>query len=307
MSSMITIGIDHGNSMIKTRNYEFVAGIKKEKSEPVIGSEVIHYGDAYYSLTPNRGGFNRDKTMNDDYFALTLFAIVKELIARNCYVPNIRITLAVGIPPEHMGKTYMQKFRKYIKDGHETVSLRYNKKTYVFSIASVKVFPQAFAASITRPDIRKKYSDYLLVDIGGFTLDLCRITDNNIDVGILRSFDSGIIVLGAKVIADINTSYDLKLTERMVNRVLSGKEEPALDLKPMVKARIMDLAKAHVNQIFSQISEQGIDTRVTTLVFIGGGSCLLKKQIEEYPRTSIVEFISDTKANAIGYEEIVGG
>jgi len=46
------------------------------------------------------------------------------------------------------------------------------------------------------------------------------------------------------------------------------------------------------------------DFRTNPAIFLGGGSLLLKKQIEQSPEFKYIEFIDDVKANAIGYEKL---
>ena len=46
------------------------------------------------------------------------------------------------------------------------------------------------------------------------------------------------------------------------------------------------------------------DFRTNPAVFLGGGSLLLRKQIENSSEFKYVEFIDDVRANAIGYEKL---
>ena len=75
----IIIGVDTGNRCIKTVHNVFVSGINKQKAKPIQSKEVLKYNDEYYTLTKKRVNYLQDKTENDEYFALTLFGIAKEL------------------------------------------------------------------------------------------------------------------------------------------------------------------------------------------------------------------------------------
>ena len=46
------------------------------------------------------------------------------------------------------------------------------------------------------------------------------------------------------------------------------------------------------------------DFRTNPAVFLGGGSLLLKPQIEKSPEFKYIEFIEDVRANAVGYEKM---
>lgn len=56
--------------------------------------------------------------------------------------------------------------------------------------------------------------------------------------------------------------------------------------------------------IINKLHAHVTDFRTNPAIFLGGGSLLLKKQIEQSPEFKYIEFIDDVKANAIGYEKL---
>ena len=96
------IAIDHGNKLIKVPTHEpFTAGVQESESPPY-GGETLKYQGKYYTLSDKRIPYHRDKTEDERFFILTLFAIAYELQAMGSYSPNVmRIQLAVGLPPAH--------------------------------------------------------------------------------------------------------------------------------------------------------------------------------------------------------------
>ena len=97
------IAIDHGNYAIKTTNHSFISGLSEHTVKPPMTDEILEYGGKYWTLSGRRLSYMRDKTQDDRYFILTLFAIAKELENRGQYTPVEQIQLAVGLPPEHFG------------------------------------------------------------------------------------------------------------------------------------------------------------------------------------------------------------
>ena len=73
------IAIDHGNYAIKTLNHSFVAGLSEHTVKPPMTDEIMEYDGRFWTLTGNRLSYMRDKTQDERYFILTLFAIAKEL------------------------------------------------------------------------------------------------------------------------------------------------------------------------------------------------------------------------------------
>ena len=108
------IAVDHGNYSIKTPNFSFVAGLAEHTVPPPILDDCIEYDGRYWTLSESRIFYMRDKTQDDRYFILTLFAIAKELEKKRYTSPVVSVDLAVGLPPEHYG-VLKDRFAAYFK------------------------------------------------------------------------------------------------------------------------------------------------------------------------------------------------
>ena len=73
------ISIDHGNRLIKTANESFPASFLEDSYLPSIGGDVLKYEGKTYTLVDQILPVQNDKTEDERYFILTLFAIGKEL------------------------------------------------------------------------------------------------------------------------------------------------------------------------------------------------------------------------------------
>ena len=60
----------------------------------------------------------------------------------------------------------------------------------------------------------------------------------------------------------------------------------------------------HINKIFDAVTRAAGDIRVATIIFMGGGSILLRNYIENMTglNKEFIDFITDEKANAEGFE-----
>lgn len=164
------IGIDHGNAQIKTRNTCFVSGVEEFPTKPPMAADVIQYQSRYWTLVGKRLPVMRDKTKDDRFYLLTLFAISKELEARKEITSTLDIDLAVGLPPEHYGMlkdSFAQYFRR-----QETVRFTYNDKPFSLMLDHVFVYPQAFGAVVQRAEEMTATSRTFVIDIGGYTSDV---------------------------------------------------------------------------------------------------------------------------------------
>lgn len=140
------IAIDHGNYAIKTINHSFVAGLSEHTVKPPMTDEIMEYDGRFWTLTGNRLSYMRDKTQDERYFVLTLFAIAKELESAGRLSAFETIDLAVGLPPEHYG-ILKNKFAQYFKRTG-TVNFVYKDNPVSIIIRNVCVYPQAYAAVV---------------------------------------------------------------------------------------------------------------------------------------------------------------
>ena len=67
--------VDHGNKQIKTASRVFTSGLVESDTRPPFGDNILFYRGKYYTLSDQRIPYTRDKTEDDRFFILTLFAI----------------------------------------------------------------------------------------------------------------------------------------------------------------------------------------------------------------------------------------
>lgn len=110
------IAIDHGNKQVKTvHGNAIVSGVQKSKTRPY-GRDVLKYGGSYYTLSAQRIPYQKDKTTDERFFILSLFAIAEEIEAQGAYTSGLKpIDLAIGLPPAHFGaqnKAFVRYFKR---------------------------------------------------------------------------------------------------------------------------------------------------------------------------------------------------
>lgn len=300
---MIIIGIDHGNSQVKTAHACFTSGITEHgTAKPPIQTDMICYAGNYYTISSKREPYKRDKTTDDKCFIMTLFAIAKELIATNVDDKTVDISLAIGLPPEHFAK---QKtvFSRYFYDHGAKWKFEYNGRDFDINIKEVYVFPQAYAAIATKSSLLKEYSTTYIIDIGGYTVDVLLLSDGKPNLQCCHSFELGMIPMFGDITSRINSEYGQKIGDTHIVDVLSGKKSMlSAELKEFIKSK----AQAHTMDILDTLREHGIDLTTNPAIFIGGGSAILKDYILKSKRVvpDFTEFIEDVSANAVGYEAL---
>lgn len=291
------LAIDHGNYNIKTPHHCFMAGLSEHSVRPPMADEVLEYEGKFWTLSGKRLSYRRDKTQDESYFILTLFAIAREMSYSGNYNSTEKVHLAVGLPPEHFG-LLREKFANYFKRPH-SIYFSYNDKPYTIMMGNVYVYPQAFSAIAPRKTHLKHHLQLFLVDIGGYTTDVLLLRSGKPDMQFCRSLEMGVITMNNDIIRRVNALHDMRIEDEHISAVLAGKETI---LPEAVKKTIRESAGHHAKDILDKLRELQVDLRANPAVFIGGGSILFRKYLEKSSMVASATFLDDPCANAIGYE-----
>lgn len=292
------IAIDHGNKQVKlVRSEPFISGLSESDVRP-FGADVLKYKDKYYQISDQRIPYRRDKTEDDRFFILTLFGIANEIEAMGAYVPGImRVQLAVGLPPAHYG-AQNGAFTRYFT-GRGVVSFNYHDKPYSVCIDDAACYPQSYAAAVAILQTLTTVPLALVVDIGGYTMDYIRIKKGRGDLSSCDSLENGVIMLYNKIISKVRAAQDILLSEGEIDAILSGQAVQGLqEVVPVVER----CAQEFVSDLLSALRERQMELRTAPVVFVGGGSILLKRHIQKSGKVAHPMFVEDIRANAKGYE-----
>ena len=300
------ISVDTGNKQMKTENCEFNSGVEILDTLPGELEEVIEYEGKYYRTTNRRISYMEDKTADERYFILTLFAIAKELSYQQKYEGMLpknleEIELLVGLPPAHYGKQ-RKKFREYFYRNGTIVEFGYRGIPYRIVFKEVKVYIQAYAAYCLLA-VKKQLSvvpKVLLIDIGGFTVDYMVLRFGRLEMEYVDSLENGVIHLYNSIKASIRQKYSILLEEEDIDNIIL---ERGTGYKQELKERVREVAIGYVTELLGRFRELGIDFNTTQTVFLGGGSILTAEFIKIVWKRFGGEYciINNTKANAKGY------
>ena len=293
----MTIAIDHGNSAVKTPRFQFCSGLTEHLTRPPLAEEIIEYEGRFWTMSNVRIAYKRDKTRDNRFFILSLFAIVKELAAAGLLKPLNTVDLAVGLPPEHFGNL-RDGFMRYFKEPCP-VHFIYNDTKIYLTIRHVFVYPQAYAAVVPQGARLAQQPCLFIVDVGGMTTDVLLLRSGKPDLQFCRSLETGIITMQNQLIGKVNSLYDMIIDDEHIAAVLRGGETI---LPAEVQETIRLAAEQHASSILDKLRELQVDLRSNPAVFIGGGAILLRKYLESSPLVTKAEFITDPKANAVGYQ-----
>lgn len=259
---------------------------------------LYSYRGKYYTLTDQRIPYRRDKTEDERFFILTLFAIAHEIEAMEQYSGSLmRVQLAVGLPPAHFG-VQAKRFINYF-NGRGAVAFQFKGKTYAIFIENTACFPQSFSAAAATVKNLASFPRALVVDIGGFTADYVRLRNGVPDMAACDSLENGVILLYNRICAKANAELDILLEESEIDRILRSEDQ---DAAPEVIALAEREAQEFINDLLSGLRERMLELKSGKVIFLGGGATLLRRQIEASGKTGQAIFVEDINANAKGYE-----
>ena len=300
MIKRIRIPVDHGNGNIKTMNTVFKTGISASDLAPGRGMEYLEYNGKFYLPSNRRIPYQRDKTKDFRFFALTLMGIAKELeLNKNVQKGDIiQVQMPIGLPPKHFAELY-EKYETYFRRNGELLHFRYKDTDYHISIIDTRAFPQDYAAVMLYHKDIAMYPRTTAVDIGAFTGDYLMFRYGEVDMEFCDSMEMGIISLYNRVITGIRADYDQLLDEMDIDSIIRGKYD---FYEGKIVQAVLGEVQAYARDLLSSLRERGVDPRSTYMIFLGGGSILLKPFLEQTGMLNRYRFIEDIHANAKGYD-----
>lgn len=290
------IGVDTGNKSIKTINCHFAAGLKSFNNKPPLMNEWLLFNNKYYIPTNQRVTYLEDKTQTDEYFILTLFAISKEVKARNLEISKFEdVILSVGLPPSHIGRLG-DEFIKYFKKGF--VNYEYNGEKFSINLKNILLFPQAYSAIVPDFERYREIKKAYIIDIGGYTADVILLNNGQPDLTFCESLDFGMIHLFNIIKRKIKLEYGNIPDEMQIDNTLETGEEIYGNMSKIIEEE----AEIYIDELFRTLVEMGIDLKLSHSIFMGGGSLRLKRFIDKSSLIGKKYFIKNINANAVGYE-----
>ena len=297
----MNIGLDHGYYAIKTRHFSFPAGIAVYSHEPYTLQNTLEYGGKFYVCGTGRQPILRNKTENDNYYLLTLAAIAREIKQRGENT-ECSVTLAAGLPLAGFGRE-KKFFREYLLRSSQPVCFKFEGVPYKITIEDVKLFPQGYSAIAIHPELIQNEPSVLLMDIGGWTVDLMRLDNGVPNASTCRSLELGMIRCIDETKEQVRRDVGLSVTDAQVERVLAGKP---CNMDEKARSIIRRQGRLYTERLLSAVMESGFDLKAIPVVMLGGGASVVKGNVSPQDGLCRVFALTDDRVNAEGFERILG-
>ena len=314
LDKLLIVGVDHGNYNIKTATSCFVAGYKSVGKHSSF-SDMLEYDGNHYSLSRQRLKMRMDKA-NHDFLVLTLFGIAKELEHYRLAGDVYDVALAVGLPPEFIERMDLRDRLREFYRGEWVFT--YNKgMEYGVRVDKVFVCPQNFAGAMARTmsdemsrqssllnrpfDILCNEPESLLIDIGGGTVDVVGLQYGRPVPEYHKSLPEGLINLYKLINDDVRARTGSELSETVINSVL--RDEPNC-VSGFDKELILNHMNEYTDKLLLSLDEHRLPFRGSYNLVMGGGVKIVKKNWKKHGGFGKLDFLSDIRVNAQGYEEM---
>lgn len=132
-------------------------------------------------------------------------------------------------------------------------------------------------------------------------MDFIRIKRGEGDLAACDSLENGVIMLYNKISSKVRSAQDILLSEDEIDAILLGQSVQGLqDVVPVVER----CAQEFVSDLLSALRERQLELRTAPVIFVGGGSILLKRHIQRSGKVAHPLFVEDIRANVKGYETL---
>ena len=164
------------------------------------------------------------------------------------------------------------------------------------------LFPQGYSALAMYPDILSGEPSILLMDIGGWTVDLMRLDNGQPNAATCHSLELGVIRCIDEIAEQVRRDCGLSVTDSQIESVLNGKP---CSPQENVREIVLRQGRSYTERLLSATMETGFDLKAMPVVMLGGGAAIAKRNI--LPKDSLCRpvYLLDSKVNAEGFESLL--
>lgn len=291
-NNSVIIPVDTGYGNIKNSLHSFPTGIAAYKTKPAFEGKILHIDDMYYRIGEGHKEFIPDKTVDEEFYLLTVAAVCDECRCCGFYEGNIY--LVVGCPTAMLTAQRESTRTYFMSKPH--IDCEYNNVHYNLNIVGCFVYPQGYAA----------VTEYLgnmsgvntIIDIGNGTANILQINNKKVIEEKCVTEKLGVNQYMIAVQKTVMAAYGKKIDPEIVEAFIRKGDTDAPENYKMIFA---EEAKKYCRRIFDALSRCEYDPDFMKLYVCGGGGCLIRR-FGKY-NAGRVTFIDDICAAAKGYQK----
>lgn len=286
------IAVDAGYGNIKCGcGSIFKTAVTEYDTEPIFKGSILEFKGKYYRIGEGHKEFIPDKSIDNDFYILTLAGIVKELKRAGIY--DGTVYLAAGLPLKWV-QSRRDSFKDYLLQDR-SIDLKYNGADFHIELIGCSIFPQGY------PAIVKRLKDFdgtnILADIGNGTMNILYIQNKKPVENKSWTEKLGVNQLVIRAKNAVMDNYGVKIDDDIIERYIRyGKA----DIAPKYIDLLHTEAVRYTKEVFEALRRYDYNSELMKLYITGGGGCIVKN-FGNYDKER-VEIIEDICAAAKGFE-----
>ena len=140
----------------------------------------------------------------------------------------------------------------------QPVSFKFEGIAYQVTIQDVRLFPQGCSAIAVHPELIRGEPSVLLMDVGGWTVDLMRLDNGIPNASACRSLELGMIRCIDEAKEQVRRETGLSVTDAQVERVLAGQ---SCSMDENARSVIQNQGRIYTEALLSAAMEAGFDLK----------------------------------------------
>lgn len=279
----------------KINGNRYLVPSKIEEGVSTFSSETMNYDGKNYIIGEEAEDYNYSFTKNNLHHKIMLYYC----LARHCN-PYGEFDIITGCPlATYMNKNEQEKYINYIKNDSKPIIIAYKNKERTFIINNVIIVPESIGGYINDYN-ESKNKVRGVIDIGGLNIN-CGIYDKGNPIkGKMFTLNLGTHILIKNIQQAVLRENEEMINYYMCNHYLMKPEDMEANMYKIFDKECYNF----VEKIKRTLIKNEWELNRLDLRFIGGGSLLLKKYINDIFDYPYIE--KDIFANCEAFEKFGG-
>ncbi|MGR6129121.1 ParM/StbA family protein [Paenibacillus sp. SER-28] len=227
-----------------------------------------------------------------DTHRICIYLAIAQLLKRS--KQNIvlsKITLAINISISlYKNEKQKSEFSEFLRNNGETINIIVNNKSFLFRIEHIHLLPEGIGPIYCDLNLYRK-KRVVIFDIGLLNVNIQEFNNLIPAFNKMITADLGVNILRSKVADKLSTQFGMTVTDADVEAIYRDKYLIINGKKMEESKQIVDqLLANHVKEIFNFALSRKVSFSNTEIIFVCGGSLLLKEYlIKEFPTAAFPE------------------
>jgi plasmid segregation protein ParM len=248
--------------------------------------------------------FNLSK--QSDAHRICIYLAVAQLLQKS--KRNIvlsKISLAVNIPVSlYKNEKLKMEFGEFIRNNGETINIIVNNKPFLFRIEHIHLLPEGVGPIYCNLNLFRE-KRVLIFDIGSLNVNIQEFNNLIPMYDRMLTADLGVNILRSKIADKLSTHYGITVTDADVEAIYLDKYLVINGEKMEESKQIVEqLMGNHVKDILNYARSRKASFSNCEILFVGGGSLLLKDQISAEYSAAVIP-LDPQLANVLSFLTIL--